>query len=407
MPSIINIRDEFPIFQQKVNDHPLCYLDSGASAQKPKILLDTIQEIYTQYYANVHRGAYYFSEKTTFQYEEARKSIASFINAEEKEIIFTHNTTSAINLVQHSYARHFLKENDKIVTTIMEHHANMVPWQILRDDKKIILEYVHLHKDGTLDLEDLQKKLKNCKLLAITHISNVLGTINPIKEIIAMAHREGALVLVDGSQAVMHEKIDVKELDADFYIFTGHKLYGPNSIGVLYGKYDLLTKMPPFISGGDMIEHVSLEKTTFALPPSRFEAGTPPIMEAIGLGVVIEWFKQYDLDEIKQHENKLLAKLIDGLQKIDNITILGHAANRAPIVSFVIDTCHPHDLSTLLNQYGVCVRAGLHCAEPLAKFYHINASIRASIGVYNNDEDIDRFFEALDKSMSILQKYGT
>ena len=391
------IRADFPALDLKINDYPLAFLDSGASAQKPVQVLDRMDKAYRLEYANVHRGAYTLSQLATDNYENARTTVANFVKAKTPdEIIFTRNVTAAINLVAHSYGRTFLRAGDEIIISHMEHHANIVPWQLLRDAIGVEIKVVPVDDHGNFLMNEFEKLLcPKTKLVAVTQVSNVLGTVLPIKKIVQQAHNAGAHVLIDGCQGIVHEGVDVQELDADFYAFTGHKLYGPSGIGVLWGKLDLLNTMPPYEGGGDMIENVTFERTTYREAPARFEAGTPPIVEAVGLAAAIDYMTDIGFQNIAIHENKLLAYATDGLTKIKGLRIIGQADIKAPIISFELDGVHAHDISTIIDSKGVAVRAGHHCAQPLMDRFGLSATARASIGMYNNTEDIDQLIDAL------------
>ena len=391
------IRADFPAMSLTINGHPLTFLDSGASAQKPSVVLERMDRAYREEYANVHRGAYKLSELATENYEGARKTVARFMNAASPdEIVFTCNATAAINLVASSYGRAFLKAGDEVVISHMEHHANIVPWQLLRDQTGIVLKIAPIDDDGNFLLDEFQKLMSpRTKMVAITHVSNVLGTVTPIKEIARIAHQAGAKVLFDGAQGIVHAGIDVRAVDCDFYAFTGHKLYGPTGIGVLYGKKNLLNAMPPYQGGGDMIELVTFEKTTYRETPARFEAGTPPIVEAIGLATAIDYVIGIGLDRIARHELQLRDYAMKRLSEIDGLTIIGKPRNKAPIVAFTMENAHPHDISTIIDSRGVAVRAGHHCAQPLMERCGIGACARASFGMYNRIEDVDALVDAL------------
>jgi cysteine desulfurase/selenocysteine lyase len=391
------VRADFPILGRTVYDRPLVYLDNAASAQKPRAMIDTMRQILEGEYANVHRGLHYLSQALTDKYEGAREKVARFINAGSwEEIVFTRNATEAINLVAASYGRTFLDHGDEVVISHMEHHANIVPWQLLRTDKGIRLRVVPIDDDGNFLLKEYEKLLgPRTKLVAVTHASNVLGTITPIKEIVRLAHDRGIPVLVDGSQAVVHARVDVRELDADFYAFTGHKLYGPTGIGVLYGKAELLEKMPPYQGGGEMISHVTFDKTTFKEPPQRFEAGTPPIVEAIGLGAAIDYVGALGMDAIAAHERDLLAYATERVSEIPGLSIQGRAENKCSILSFTMEDVHPHDIGTLVDRAGVAVRAGHHCAHPLMERFGVTATARASFAMYNTRQEVDALVDAL------------
>ena len=399
------IRADFPALSLKINDQPLAFLDSGASAQKPVHVLDRIDQAYRFEYANVHRGAYKLSQLATDNYENARVTVANFINAKTPdEIIFTRNVTAAINLVAHSYGRAFLNSGDEIIISHMEHHANIVPWQFLRDEVGIEIKIAPIDDRGNFLIDEFEKLLcSKTKLVAVTHVSNVLGTILPIKEIVQRAHNVGANVLIDGCQGIVHEGVDVQDLDAEFYAFTGHKLYGPSGIGVLWGKLDLLNRMPPYEGGGDMIENVTFEKTTYREAPARFEAGTPAIVEAVGLAAAIDYMTGIGFENIRRHENKLLAYTTNQLSKIEGLRIIGQADNKVPIISFELDGIHAHDIATIIDAKGVAIRAGHHCAQPLMDRYGVTATSRASLGMYNNANDIDQLVGALNYVKEIFE----
>ncbi|MGD1878541.1 MAG: aminotransferase class V-fold PLP-dependent enzyme [Kiloniellaceae bacterium] len=400
---VARVRRDFPILNQHVHGKPLVYLDSGASAQKPTAVLEAMDDVYRTGYANVHRGAYYFSQHLTDRYEGVRTKVARFLNAgSDQEIVFTRNVTEAINLVAQSFGER-LRQGDEVIISEMEHHANIVPWQLLRDRRGITLKVVPIAEDGSFRLDAYESMLSpRTKLVALTHVSNVLGTVTPMKEIIRLAHKAGVPVLVDGAQAVVHGKVDVRDLDADFYAFTGHKLYGPTAIGVLYGKAELLKDMPPFMGGGDMIRSVSFAKTTYADPPHRFEAGTPPIVEAIGLGAAIDYVNAIGMDAIAAHEAGLLAYATERLRQVEGLTIVGTAKEKASIVSFVLDGIHPHDIGTIVDREGVAIRVGHHCAQPLMERFGLPATARASLGLYNTPQEIDVLAQALEKVKDIF-----
>jgi len=392
------VRQDFPILATKVHGKPLVFLDSGASAQKPRAVIDAMREMFETSYANVHRGAYQLSESSTAAYEAAREAVARFLNADDaREVIFTYNSTSAINLVAHSYGRGVLKPGQAVVVTEMEHHANFVPWLMLAQDHGIELRICDVTDAGELNLEDLEAKLADGKvgLVAVTHMSNVLGTVNPAARIAAMAHAHGAKVLFDGSQAAVHRRVDVQALDADFYVFTGHKLYGPTGIGVLYGKMALLDAMPPFLGGGDMIVEVSRTGFKPAPVPAKFEAGTPPIVEAVGLHAAIDYVTGIGMDAIEAHERGLVDHAMTRLSAIEDLTLLGRARDRGGVFSFALGNAHAHDLSTLLDRVGIAVRAGRHCAEPLHVRIGHDSTCRASFGMYTTHEEVDYLAEAL------------
>lgn len=396
------VRADFPILSRQINGKPLVYLDSGASAQKPRAVIEAMTRVMEHSYANVHRGLHTLANETTDAYEAARKSVATFINAELGEIVFTKGGTEAINLVAAGIGAG-LKAGDEIVLSEMEHHANIVPWHFLRERLGVVLKFIPVLDDGRLDMEALPGLLTaRTKVVAVTHMSNVLGTINPVAEIIAQAHAAGAKVLLDGCQGIVHMPVDVKALDVDFYVFSGHKLYGPTGIGVLYGKAAELAALPPYQGGGEMIGEVSLEKITYADPPHRFEAGTPPIIEAIGLGAAIEWLNGLDREAIAAHEAKIYARVREGLSGANWLRVLGDAPGKGAILSFTIDGAHAHDVAQILDRYGVEVRAGTHCAEPLMRRFGVTSSARASFALYNTEGEADFFVDALNRTQAFF-----
>ena len=402
--SVASHRADFPLLAQETHGKPLVYLDSGASAQKPRVVLDAMQGFYERDYANIHRGVYALSVRATEKFEGVRGIVQRFINAaHEEEIVFTKGATEGINLVAASWGRTFLKAGDEIVLTQLEHHANIVPWQLLRDQIGIVLKIVPITPEGDVRLEDVRAALSpRTKLVAVAHVSNALGTVLPVKDIAALAHAQGALILIDGCQAVSHLPVDVQDLDADFYVFSGHKLYGPTGIGVLYGKRALLQKMPPYQGGGDMIASVTFAKTTFKDPPWRFEAGTPPIVEAIGLGAALEYVSGIGMATLAAHEHDLLTYATEKLGTIDSLRIIGTAPQKAGIISFVMDHAHPHDIGTILDRQNVAIRAGHHCAQPVMDALGLPATARASFGLYNTRDDIDALVRAVDKVREIF-----
>ena len=398
------VRKDFPILSSEVYGKPLVFLDSGASAQKPKVVIDCIRDIYESYYANVHRGAHYLSQCSTDAYEEARATIADFMNApSEKNIVFTSGVTESINLVAATWGRKFLGEGDEVVISEMEHHANIVPWQLLREEKGIVIKIAPIGDDGSFRLEDFQSCLSSrTKLVAVTEISNVLGSRIPVKEVARLAHEYGAKVLIDGAQGIVHQGVDVQELDIDFYGWTGHKLYGPSGVGVLYGKADVLESMPPYQGGGDMIERVSFEKTTFQEPPYRFEAGTPPIAQAIGLGTAVKYVSALGMENIAAHEKEVLDYARQRLADIEGFREVGTMSDKAGIISFLIDGLHPYDVATILDRQGIATRVGKHCAEPLMDRMGLEGTVRASFGLYNNHADVDALVHGIIKARLML-----
>jgi cysteine desulfurase/selenocysteine lyase len=396
------IRQDFPILSQPQHGKPLVFLDSGASAQKPRAVIDAMTRCMETAYANVHRGAYRLSEVATDSYEAARGAVARFINAPDaREVVFTRNSTEAINLVAHSWGRGVMRPDQAVLISELEHHANIVPWQMLRDDRGNPLRVCRVTDSGELDMEDLAAKLADGKvgLVALAHMSNVLGTVTPVERVVALAHAHGAKVLLDGSQAVVHRRVDVAAIGCDFYCFTGHKLYGPTGIGVLWGKLEHLDRMPPFLGGGDMIESVTFEKSTWAKPPARFEAGTPAIIEAVGLHAAIDYVTAIGMPTIEAHERALVDHAMRKLSDVPGLTLLGRAQDRGGVFAFSLDNAHPHDLSTLLDRAGICIRAGRHCAEPLhTRFGVEQGTARASFGLYTTPEEVDYLAGALVKA---------
>ncbi len=391
------VRADFPILHQEIYGRPLVYLDNGASAQCPRPVIDSMSEVYETIYANVHRGVHHLSQRSTDAYEGAREKVARFVNAESSdEIVFARGTTEAINLVADSFGRAFLEPGDEVVISHMEHHSNIVPWQLLRDRAGIALKVIPIDDSGNLMMEAYQELLgPRTKLVAITHVANSIGTIVPVKEVARLAHAVGAKVLVDGAQAVPHLQVDVQDLGVDFYAFSSHKLYGPTGIGVLWGRLDLLNALPPYQGGGDMIQRVTLEKSEFKAAPHRFEAGTPAIVEAVGLGAAIDYVTGLGLDNIAAHEHGILAYVTAKLSAIEGLEIVGTAEDKAAIVSFTMFNAHAHDIGTILDRAGVAVRAGHHCAEPTMDRFGLAATARASFGLYNTREEVDLLVEGL------------
>jgi len=398
---VARVRQDFPILSQTVRGKTLVFLDSGASAQKPRAVIDTMVRTMETAYANVHRGAYNLSEKATAAYEAARAAVARFLNAaDEREIVFTSSSTAAINLVAHSYGRGVLKAGDAVLISEMEHHANLVPWQMLRDAHGVELRVARVTDAGELDMVDVEAKLADgrVKLVAVTHMSNVLGTVTPAERLATLAHAHGAKLLLDGSQAAVHRRVDMQAIGCDFYVFTGHKLYGPTGIGVLWGRMELLERMPPFLGGGDMIAEVSLERFIPAPVPAKFEAGTPPIIEAIGLRAAIDYVESIGMPAIEAHERTLVDRATAKLSAIEGLTLLGRAQDRGGVFAFALDVAHAHDLATLLDRTGIAVRSGRHCAEPLHARFNVESTCRASFGLYTTVEEIDYLAEALVKA---------
>jgi cysteine desulfurase/selenocysteine lyase len=396
------VRSEFPILLREVHNRPLVYLDSAASAQKPRAVIDAMAQSMEWSYANVHRGLHTLANETTEAYEATRGKVAAFIGADPSEVVWTKGGTEAVNLVASGLAAE-LKPGDEILLTQMEHHANIVPWHFLRERQGAVLKFAPVLDDGRLDLEAMRGLItERTKVVAFTHMSNVLGTINPVAEIVAMARAAGAITLVDGCQGIVHEKVDVKALGADFYVFSGHKLYGPTGIGVLYGKAERLAALRPYQGGGEMIGHVTEEAITYADPPHRFEAGTPPIIEVIGLGAAIDWLSALDRGAIAAHEAALYARVREKLAGSNGIREIGQAPGKGAIFAFNLEGAHAHDVAQILDRYGVAVRAGTHCAEPLMRRFGVTASARASFALYNTLEEADSFVDALNKTQAFF-----
>lgn len=400
---MIDVKKDFPALAQKVNGRAVAYLDSASSAQKPQTVIDAMDRVMEEHYSNVHRGVYSFAAKTSAMYEEAREKAARFINANSaREIVFTRNATEAINLVAASWGGKHLKAGDEILLTELEHHANIVPWHFLKEKLGVVLRVAPILPGGALDMAAFDRLIsKKTKLVAFTHMSNVLGTVTPVAEIVKKAKAIGAATLVDGSQGVVHAPLAMGEIGCDFYVFTGHKLYGPSGIGVLYGREEVLNAMPPYQGGGEMIEQVTFDKVTFKEPPYRFEAGTPAIVEAIGLGAAMDYFMGLPKGAL-HHEKELLAAAEKKLAVIPGVKIFSRAAERAAILSFTIDRVHPHDAATIFDQMGLCVRAGHHCAQPLMKALGVPATIRASFAVYNTMDDVARLAEGVEKAQKLF-----
>ncbi|ULK99568.1 cysteine desulfurase [Bradyrhizobium sp. I71] len=398
------VRQDFPILSTQVHGKKLVYLDNAASAQKPNAVLDRLTQAYTSEYANVHRGLHYLANAATEAYEGARDRIARFLNAERREeIIFTRGATEAINLVAQTFGRERIGEGDEIVLSIMEHHANIVPWHFLRERQGAVIRWAPVDDEGNFLIDEFEKLLNaKTKLVAITQMSNVLGSVVPVKEVVRLAHARGIPVLVDGSQGAVHMDVDVRDIGCDFYVITGHKLYGPTGIGALYGKYEHLAAMPPFNGGGEMIREVSCDGVTYGEPPHRFEAGTPPIVQAIGLGAAIDYVESIGKERIRRHERSLLAYAEERLRGINSLRIIGTAADKGAIVSFEMKSAHAHDLATVIDRSGVAVRAGTHCAMPLLDRFGVTATCRASFALYNTLEEVDALAAALTRAQELL-----
>src|SRR6202042_2842543 len=398
------IRADFPILATKVYGKPLVYLDNAASAQKPQAVLDRLNQAYTTQYANVHRGLHYLANAATEAYEGAREKVAAFLNAGRKEeIIFTRNATEAINLVAYTFGRERIQAGDEIVLSIMEHHSNIVPWHFLRERQGAVLKWAPVDDEGNFLIDEFEKLLTDrTRLVAITQMSNALGTVVPVKDVVKLAHARGIPVLIDGAQGAVHLDVDVVDLDCDFYAFTGHKLYGPTGIGVLYGKYAHLAAMPPFNGGGEMIREVFADRVLYGDPPHKFEAGTPSIVQAIGLGAAIDYVAAVGKARIRNHEGELMRYAHDRLREINSLRILGTTKDKGPIVSFELKGAHPHDVATIIDRSGVAVRAGTHCVMPLLSRFGLTATCRASFAMYNTRDEIDCLAQALLKAQSLL-----
>src|ERR1700688_2080065 len=398
------IRADFPILAMQVYGKPLIYLDNAASAQKPRAVLDRLQQAYTTQYANVHRGLHYLANEATEAYEDARAKVATFLNAERKEeIIFTRNATEAINLVAYTFGRERIKAGDEIVLSIMEHHSNIVPWHFLRERHGAVIKWAPVDDEGNFLIDEFEKLLTpRTKLVAITQMSNALGTIVPVKDVVKIAHGRGIPVLVDGSQAAVHLAIDVQDIDADFYVFTGHKLYGPTGIGVLYARHKHLVAMRPYNGGGEMIREVARDWVTYGDPPHKFEAGTPAIVEAVGLGAAIDYISSIGKERIAAHEHDLLTYAQDRLREINSLRLIGTARGKGPVISFEMKGAHAHDVATVIDRQGIAVRAGTHCVMPLLERFNVTATCRASFGMYNTREEVDHLAQALIKARDLF-----
>ena len=401
---VARIREDFPVLRQKIHGKPLIYFDNGATSQKPQIVIDTLSRYYSAENSNIHRGVHHLSERATAAYEAARGKVRSFINAgSDKEIIFVRGTTEAINLVAQSYGRSFLKAGDEIIVSAMEHHSNIVPWQMLCEQVGARLRVIPINHDGEIVMDEYRRLLnEKTKFVSVTHVSNALGTIVPVKEIIALAHERDIPVLLDGAQAVPHLKVDVQELGCDFYAFSGHKMFGPTGVGVLFGRQELLEKMPPYQGGGDMISLVTFEKTHYNVLPYKFEAGTPHIAGGIGLGAAIDYLQGLDWDRLAAHEHELLSYATETLSEFKPARIIGTAKEKAGVISFVIDHIHAHDVGTILDQEGVAVRAGHHCAMPVMQRFGVPATTRASFAFYNTTEEIDVMVRGLHRVLKVF-----
>ncbi len=398
------IREDFPVLSQTVNGKPLVYLDNGASSQVPNLVIERGSKYLAEEHSNIHRGVHYLSQHATTAYEAAREKVKRFINAKEaKECIFVRGCTEGVNLVAYSYGRKFVGEGDEIILSQMEHHANIIPWQVLAEEKGAKIRVIPMNERGEFIIEEYENMLnERTKIVAVTHVSNALGTINPVKEMIQAAHKFGVPVLVDGAQAVPHFPVDVQDLDADFYTFSGHKMFAPTGSGILYGKKEFLDKMPPYQTGGGMIRTVSFEKTTFAPIPEKFEAGTPAIAANIGLGAAIDYLNSIDFEAAARYEHELLEYATEKLSAIEGVKIIGTAREKASVLSFTIEGVHPHDIGTILDQSGIAIRAGHHCAQPVMQFFDVPATARASFAFYNTKEEADKLADAVQKVIDVF-----
>jgi cysteine desulfurase/selenocysteine lyase len=399
-----SLKSDFPTLKQKINGNELVYLDNAATTQKPEKVIKALESYYRSINSNIHRGVHTLSIRATKAYEEARSKVAAFINAEHREeIIFVRGATEAINLVASSYVRPILKEDDQIIISQMEHHANIVPWQIICEEKKAELKIIPMNVKGELLIEEIEGMIsEKTKFISINHVSNSLGTVNRIEDVIKIAHGNNIRIMIDGAQAVQHLSVDLMKLNADFYCFSGHKVYAPTGIGVLYGKKELLEKMPPYQGGGDMIKSVTFEKTIYNDIPNRFEAGTPNIAGAIGLGVAIDYIVSIGIENIAKHEKELLDYATQEIRKIEGVRIIGNAVEKASVLSFVIEEIHPHDIGTILDKQGVAIRTGHHCTQPTMDFYGIPATARASFAIYNSRKDVDTLIKSVKKTIEVF-----
>lgn len=403
--TIKEIREDFPILQEKIHNKPLVYLDNAATTQKPKVVIDTLVEFYSKYNSNVHRGIHYLSDYSTNAFEDTRTTIQGYINARSREeIIFTSGTTESVNLIAFSFGETFISENDEIIVSEMEHHSNIVPWQLLCDRKKCKIIVLPFDDKGVLKIDELKGLITNkTRLIAVTQVSNSLGTINPVKEIINIAHAHEVPVLIDGAQGIQHTKVDVQKLDCDFYVFSAHKMYGPTGVGVVYGKKELLDKMSPYQGGGEMISRVTFEKTYYNELPYKFEAGTPNFIDIIAFKKSLDYISSIGIENIEKYETELLEYATEKIKKIDGLKIIGESKNKSSVLSFILDDIHPTDIGTILDRMGIAIRTGTHCAEPVMQHFGIPGTARASFAFYNTFEEIDNFISALNKAISMLK----
>lgn len=401
---MISLKKEFPILNQEIYGKPYVYLDNAATTQKPLSVIDALTDFYKRYNSNVHRGVHYLSQKATEVFESTRTKAQSFINAPfREEVVFTKGTTESVNLVANTFGRAFLRKGDEILISAMEHHSNMIPWRMVAEQYEATLKYVPFSDDGELDMESYRSFLsEKTKIVALGHVSNALGTIHPVKEMIAEAHKKDIPVLIDGAQAVPHTKVDVQELDCDFYCFSAHKMYGPTGVGVLYGKKEWLEKLPPYQGGGEMIDTVTLDEVTFNELPYKFEAGTPNVADVAAFGTAIDFMGQVGVENIAAHENELLNYTSERMSSIEGLRVFGNASEKAAVYSFLVGDIHPYDMGTIIDKMGVAVRTGHHCAEPVMNYYNIPGTIRASFAIYNTKEDVDRLIEAVERAKQMF-----
>ena len=398
------IKEEFPILSKKVNNKSLIYLDNASTTQKPRAVIETIQNYYESTNSNIHRGVHHLSQKATEEYENSRETIQHFIGAKSsKEIVFVRGATEAVNLVANSYVKPLLSEGDNIIISQMEHHANIVPWQIIAKQKKTEIRVIPINEKGELIISELDNLIDNqTKFISLNHVSNSLGTVNPIEQLIQKAHQNNIRIMIDGAQAVQHMKVNVSDLDVDFYCFSGHKMYGPTGIGILYGKKEILDKMEPYQGGGDMIKSVTFEKTIYNDVPHIFEAGTPNIVGAIGLGKAVDFIEKMTLEKIEEHEMNLLDYATKKISEIKGVKIIGTSNKKASVISFIMEGIHPHDIGTIMDNLGIAIRAGHHCTQPVMDFYEIPATARASFAIYNTEEDVDKLIEGIEKTIEVF-----
>jgi len=398
------IKDDFPILSQQINDKPLIYLDNASTTQKPNLVIEKIDNYYKNTNSNIHRGVHHLSQKATDEYENSREKVHKFIGSNSsKEIVFVRGTTEAINLVANSHVKPLLSKGDNIIISQMEHHANIVPWQMITKEKESEIRIIPINENGELIIEKLNELIdKRTRFISVNHVSNTLGTINPVEKLIEIAHKNNIKIMIDGAQAVQHMKVNVSKMNADFYCFSGHKMYGPTGIGVLYGKQEILESMQPYQGGGDMIKSVTFEKTIYNDIPNRFEAGTPNIVGVIGLGKAIDFIENITIEEIEKLEMELLNYATDKISSIEKVRIIGNSNKKASVISFVIEDIHPHDIGTIMDKLGIAIRAGHHCTQPIMDFYEIPATARASFAIYNTKEDVDKLVEAIEKTKEVF-----